>query len=86
VLTSMSDALKTRLAAFSSRPLWQRRLVFGFVGAIGGFAYYHFVGCASGTCPISSNPYISTAYGALMGLLLPVQKKKLKTPSEVESS
>ena len=39
-------------------------------GAIGGFAWYYFVGCASGACPISSNPYVSTGYGALMGLLL----------------
>ena len=40
------------------------------VGATGGFLYYSFVGCASGTCPITSNPFISTGYGALMGGLL----------------
>jgi hypothetical protein len=40
------------------------------VGAIGGVVYYHFVGCASGTCPITSNPYISVLYGALLGYLL----------------
>ena len=46
-------------------------------GGIGGFAYYHFVGCASGTCPITSNPYISILYGALMGyLILGMFKKK----------
>jgi hypothetical protein len=46
-------------------------------GGFGGFAYYYFVGCASGTCPISSNPYISIVYGALMGyLLLDMFKKK----------
>jgi len=46
-------------------------------GGIGGFAYYHFVGCSSGTCPITSNPYISILYGALMGyLLLSMFKKK----------
>ena len=39
-------------------------------GGIAGFAYYHFVGCASGTCPITSSPYISTIYGAVMGYLL----------------
>ena len=39
-------------------------------GGIGGFAYYHFVGCTSGTCPITSNPYISIVYGALMGYLV----------------
>jgi hypothetical protein len=36
-------------------------------GAAAGFAWYYFVGCATGACPISSNPYISTAYGALIG-------------------
>ena len=81
----MITTLRTRLTAFSSRPLWQRRVVFGCVGAIGGFAYYYFIGCASGTCPISSNPYISTAYGTLMGLLVPVQKKKVQNPPEIKS-
>jgi uncharacterized membrane protein YuzA (DUF378 family) len=40
------------------------------VGGVAGFLYYHFVGCASGTCPITSNPYITVLYGALMGYLL----------------
>ena len=47
------------------------------IGGMGGFAYYYFVGCASGTCPITSNPYISVIYGALLGyLLLDMFKKK----------
>ena len=49
------------------------------IGAISGFLYYYFVGCQSGTCPITSNPYISIVYGALMGyLLLDLFKKKEK--------
>lgn len=40
------------------------------LGAVGGYLYYRLVGCVSGTCPISSNPWISTAYGAVMGGLL----------------
>ncbi|HLP22207.1 MAG TPA: DUF6132 family protein [Chitinophagales bacterium] len=40
------------------------------VGAIGGYLYYYFVGCASGTCAITSNPVNSTLYGAVMGALL----------------
>ncbi len=40
------------------------------LGAIGGYAYYHYIGCASGTCPITSRPLNSTLYGALMGGLL----------------
>ncbi len=40
------------------------------IGAGLGLALYRFVGCASGACPITSNPWISTLYGALMGALL----------------
>jgi hypothetical protein len=40
------------------------------IGAAGGFLYYKFVGCASGTCPITANPWSSTIYGAVMGLLI----------------
>lgn len=46
------------------------------VGAIGGFLYYYYIGCASGTCPITSKPLNSTAYGALMGGLLFTSFKK----------
>jgi len=48
------------------------------VGAIGGYAYYYFIGCASGTCAITSKPINSTIYGALMGSLLFVNFKKEK--------
>lgn len=37
------------------------------IGAIGGYLYYHFVGCSSGTCAITSKPLNSKLYGALMG-------------------
>ncbi|MBK7883902.1 MAG: hypothetical protein IPJ81_08915 [Chitinophagaceae bacterium] len=39
-------------------------------GAIAGYLYYHFVGCVSGTCAITSKPWNSTLYGAMMGGLL----------------
>lgn len=41
-----------------------------FIGALGGYLYYHFVGCANGTCSITSKPINSTLYGSLMGGLL----------------
>jgi hypothetical protein len=40
------------------------------IGAIAGYSYYFFVGCASGTCSITSKPLNSTLYGALMGGLI----------------
>ncbi len=36
-------------------------------GAIAGYAYYYFVGCSSGTCPITSKPVNSSLYGAMLG-------------------
>ena len=40
------------------------------LGAGLGFAYYKFVGCSSGTCPLTSNPWISSIYGAVLGGLI----------------
>ncbi|MES2727257.1 MAG: DUF6132 family protein [Bacteroidota bacterium] len=38
-------------------------------GAALGYVYYHYIGCASGTCAITSKPINSTLYGAFMGVL-----------------
>ncbi len=48
------------------------KLIFigAIIGAIGGYAYYYFIGCANGTCAISSKPINSSLYGAVMGGLL----------------
>ena len=64
-----------------------KMIVFVAVGAIGGFSYYYFVGCKSGSCPITGNPYISTAYGALFGVILGwdarlFKKRSNNTPEE----
>jgi hypothetical protein len=40
------------------------------VGALGGYIYYAQVGCVSGTCAITSNPWLSTAWGAAFGYLV----------------
>ena len=40
------------------------------IGALAGYAYYYYIGCASGTCSITSKPINSTLYGAVMGGLV----------------
>jgi hypothetical protein len=39
------------------------------LGLAGGFVYWRFIGCSSGSCPITSNWHTSTAMGGLMGFL-----------------
>ena len=40
------------------------------VGAIAGYLYYYYIGCASGSCSITSKPLNSSLYGALLGGLI----------------
>ncbi len=37
-------------------------------GALAGYIYWSYVGCVSGSCPITSSPVNSTMYGALLGV------------------
>jgi hypothetical protein len=47
------------------------RLALGVVaGGLLGYGVYHFIGCASGTCPLTSNPWVSTLLGMVLGALL----------------
>jgi hypothetical protein len=44
------------------------RIVIGIVvGGALGFANYKFIGCRTGTCPLSSNPWVSTVVGMVLG-------------------
>jgi hypothetical protein len=46
------------------------RLLLGIViGGALGYAYYRFIGCSTGACPLTSHPVRSTIYGAVMGAL-----------------
>ncbi|GAB1404018.1 hypothetical protein DSECCO2_542420 [anaerobic digester metagenome] len=40
------------------------------LGMLGGYLYYFYVGCTSGSCAITSNPYMSMLWGAAMGYLI----------------
>lgn len=49
---------------------WLRPILFTAGGAMAGLAYYYFIGCPSGTCPLTSHPLITMAYMGLVGWLL----------------
>jgi hypothetical protein len=65
-LKSEQMPLKERMKTWSFWKLW----VSLAVGALAGYLYYYFVGCASGTCAITSNPYASMFFGAFFGYYL----------------
>lgn len=53
-----------------------KRILSVVVGGLLGYSYYFFIGCRTGSCPITSNPWISTIYGAFAGLIISIPSKK----------
>ena len=49
---------------------WMRIAVGLLVGAGVGFAMYKIVGCRTGTCPLTANPWLAMGIWGLMGALL----------------
>lgn len=63
--TDITSAPVKKKAKFNILPV-----IGAVVGAIGGYIYYIEVGCNSGSCAITSNPYMSMLWGAAMGYLV----------------
>jgi len=50
------------------------------IGALGGYLYWLYIGCSSGSCPITSSPLLSSMWGAVMGgLLFSIFKREEKS-------
>lgn len=47
-----------------------RVIALPLMGSAGGWLYYRYVGCATGTCAITSSPWLSTGFGCVLGSLL----------------
>jgi len=45
-------------------------IIGGIIGGIIGFVIGYFGKCASGACPLTSNPVISTIIGILIGIMV----------------
>ncbi len=52
------------------KKLWYKLILSGVAGGLLGYAYYYFIGCRSGSCPLTTNPWITTGYGLLVGLVV----------------
>jgi hypothetical protein len=47
------------------------RLIIGVVvGGLVGYGMYRFIGCSTGACPITANPWTSIIFGMVFGALL----------------
>ncbi len=62
------------LSFWNNMKTYQKILLGMLAGAALGYAYYYFIGCNSGTCPITW--YISTLYGAFTGVVVAIPSKK----------
>lgn len=51
-----------------------RAVIGAAIGAAVGFAMYRFVGCKTGACPLSANPWIAMAIWGAMGAMVAAGK------------
>lgn len=47
-----------------------RVIALPLVGSAGGWLYYRYVGCTTGTCAVTSSLWLSTGFGYILGSLL----------------
>lgn len=53
--------------------IW-RGVLGALVGAAIGFAMYRFVGCRTGACPLTANPFVAMAIWGAIGAMLALGK------------
>ncbi len=51
-------------------PMVARIVLGAVIGGALGYGYYRWVGCSTGACPLTSNPWVSTLYGMVLGALV----------------
>lgn len=61
---------KNRIIGFFKKGKTPWLVLSVILGGAGGFLYWRFIGCNTGSCPIRSVWYFSTLYGLILGYLL----------------
>jgi len=71
---------------------WMQQNKFALImlipGAIGGYLYWRYIGCTTGSCPITSVWYTSSIYGVILGFVIGnlVDERKMKKQRQNEES
>ncbi len=84
----MTDTTADALATPASPPsAWQRfwrsrarALATAALGAGLGAAYAHFIGCRTGTCPLTSSVWTAGLYGAFVGAVAGWPSRRVEAP------
>lgn len=65
---------------------WRYRwpILAAVLGGFAGYAYYAVIGCATGSCPLTSTPYVPTFLGAVLGANIAWPTKEADTPEHPE--
>ena len=64
----MTTAIKSFWSALPSGRKRMVKISAGLLlGSLAGYTYYALIGCSTGSCAITSNPWISTFWGGLIG-------------------
>jgi hypothetical protein len=91
----MLEKLKKQLALDNSdepivKKLWNNKVYrtsFGAIaGGILGFFYWRYIGCSTGSCPLTSNPYQSVLLFGFLGGILVKDKKEVKKKEAEEKN
>ena len=68
--TDLQETTEKKPKGWSAMPLAVRMLIGAVAGGLFGLARYKFVGCRTGACPLTGNPYIATFIWAMIGVAL----------------
>jgi hypothetical protein len=52
------------------KTMFLRIAIGAVIGGGLGFGFYKFIGCSTGSCPLTSHPVSSTLYGMVLGALV----------------
>jgi hypothetical protein len=62
-----AEAKPKTLKEYLLSPVFRKPALGVIIGGILGYLYYSFVGCSTGSCAITSNPYLRIIFGSFIG-------------------